>query len=70
MFELYDGHGPHGEIVSQQAAKALPPVLDGPMAEICHKFSYDIHNAQTPQEQQRLITERNERVKEIMENSF
>lgn len=24
MFELFDGHGPHGEIVSQQAAKILP----------------------------------------------
>lgn len=70
MFELYDGHGPHGEIVSQQAAKALPPVLDGQMAEICQKYSHEIHSAPNLKEQQRLIAERNEQVKKIMENSF
>jgi len=31
MFELYDGHGPHGELVSQQAARDMPLYLDEPL---------------------------------------
>ena len=30
LFELFDGHGPHGELISQSATKAMPLFLDIP----------------------------------------
>ena len=28
LFELFDGHGPHGELVSTLAARVMPDLLD------------------------------------------
>jgi serine/threonine protein phosphatase PrpC len=39
LFELFDGHGPHGELMSQLAAKLLPEILEEKLAEITTIFN-------------------------------
>jgi len=38
LFELFDGHGPHGELVSQLAARVMPDLLDSELQKINMQF--------------------------------
>ena len=38
LFGVFDGHGPHGEIMSQFAAEQVPIVLDKKLKEIWNKY--------------------------------
>lgn len=73
MFEIFDGHGPHGEIVAQKAAQLMPGLLDPPMRDIGATYSAKIQEAIVAKHQekvQQLITERNAKIKTVMEKTF
>ena len=38
MFGVFDGHGPHGEVMSQYAADEMPPALDLALRSINHEY--------------------------------
>ena len=42
MFEVFDGHGPNGDIISQEAAKVLPNLLEAKLQKLCMKYSQQI----------------------------
>ena len=43
MFELYDGHGPNGEQVSQYATKRMPDLLDDKLQKISNELTLKIY---------------------------
>lgn len=65
MFEVFDGHGPHGEIVSQHAAKLLPNFLDQNMSGICQSYSGKIQDAYKTKNRELISALLNQRNKEI-----
>lgn len=73
MFEIFDGHGPQGEVVSQHAAKVLPSILEEPLKEICVKYSDLVQEATNNKNYEGLkliINERNELIKEAIDMAF
>lgn len=73
MFEIFDGHGPQGEVVSQHASKVLPAILEDPLKEICVKYSDLVQEATKNKNYdglKKIIAERNEKIKEAIDMAF
>ena len=43
MFELYDGHGPSGEVVSQYVTRKMPELLDDKMQRISNDTTLKVY---------------------------
>lgn len=56
MFQLFDGHGPHGELMSQLATKLLPDLLDKPLSSISNKYYERLSGCKNEEDRDRLIS--------------
>lgn len=48
LFELYDGHGPHGEVVSNWAAASVPELLDSELKLLSQTYQQSLESGTKP----------------------
>ena len=70
MFELYDGHGPSGEVVSQYVTRKIPEMLDDKLQKISNDITNKVYQAsqdKNSEEQDRLLATRTQKINQILE---
>lgn len=68
LFEMFDGHGPHGEIVSNWSTNKMPELLDSKLKKISDTYFQEVETGMKSKEE--CVQQRNLQITELIEGVY